>query len=83
MIHGYCNAMCTVCPVPSRQPRAQAGSDKKTPISKNTKIDIEAKNLRYRIQISKEHLSISRKSSISVYTNIEVLHFDIDVSSIS
>jgi hypothetical protein len=35
---------------------AQAGFNKETPLLKNTKFDIEAQKLRYRIQISKEHV---------------------------
>ncbi len=66
---------------------AQAGSDKETPISKNTKFDIEAQKLRHRTSISYTDTEGAfvdiDKSSMSGYNNIEVLIFDIDVFSIS
>ncbi len=60
MIDSQCNVHTAICDqYRVGATAAQAGSDKETPISKNTKFDIEAQKLRYRIQISKEHLSIS------------------------
>jgi hypothetical protein len=61
---------------------AQAGSDKETPISKNTKFDIEAQSLISYTDIEGAFVDID-KSSILGYNNIEVLNFDIDVFSIS
>jgi hypothetical protein len=61
---------------------AQAGSDKETPISKNTKFEIEAQSFDIVYNIEGAFVDID-KSSISGFDDIEVLNFDIDVSSIS
>jgi hypothetical protein len=58
MIDSQCNAHTAICV------QYRVGSpgwiQKKALISKKTKFDIEAQKLRYRLQISKEHVSISR-----------------------
>jgi hypothetical protein len=72
-------AHCNLCPVPSRQPRLDP--TKNTDIE-DTQFDIEAQKLRYHIQISKEHFSISRNLRYR-YKTTSKLKFDIDVSLIS
>jgi hypothetical protein len=94
MIDSQCNVHTAIC-VQYRvgATAAQAGSDKETPISKNTQFYIEAQSFDIvctTMQISKESELDSEgpfvdidKFSISGYKDIEVLIFDIDDSSIS
>jgi hypothetical protein len=74
-----------LCPilVPSRSYSSPGSTQQRNTDIEGHKHRYRSTKLRYRIQISKVHLSISRDSSISVYNDVEVLNFDIDVSSIS
>jgi hypothetical protein len=79
-----------MCPVPST---SYSSPGKETPILKNTTFNIETQcfDIVYRHRRSSYHDRYREifgnfdidVSSISVYTDIEVLDFDIDVSSIS
>ena len=72
-----------LCPIPSRSYSSPGSTQQRNTDIEGHKHRYQSTKLRYRIQISKVHLSISRDSSISVYNDVEVLNFDIDVSSIS
>ena len=72
-----------LCPIPSRSYSSPGSTQQRNTDIEGHKHRYRSTKLRYRIQISKVNLSISRDSSISVYNDIDVLNFDIDVSSIS
>ncbi len=84
MIDSQCNVHTTICVHQVGATAAQAGCDKETPISKKTKFEIEAQSFHivYNHDIEGAFVDID-KSSISGFDDVQVLNFDINISSIS